>query len=264
MSDAAPTPFDDGELYDALLGRLDYGLDFYLALGRAAGGPVLDLCCGTGRVLLPLLADGVDVDGVDLYPSMLDRLRANAARRGLTPTLHRADMRAFHTGRKYALVLIPFNAVVHALTTDDQIATLTRCREHLLPGGVLALDTFFPGPLVTGGTGGARDFEIEVTDPDTGRTLRCYDTRTVDRVEQLMHSANEIEVLDAAGGVAEVRRSWTTIRWVYKGEMELLLRAAGFARWEVAGDFAGKPLAAETDIMVVTAWAAGPEWAAAI
>src|SRR5262245_12585912 len=62
-----PSPFDDGELYDILLQGLDYGIDFYVGLARAAKGPVLDIACGTGRVLLPVLQAGTDADGMDLF-----------------------------------------------------------------------------------------------------------------------------------------------------------------------------------------------------
>src|SRR5437016_650825 len=62
-----PSPFDDGELYDIICQGLDYDIDFYAGLARAAKGPVLDIACGTGRVLLPLLQAGIEVDGVDLF-----------------------------------------------------------------------------------------------------------------------------------------------------------------------------------------------------
>ena len=56
VSETEPTPFDDGELYDIIMGQMaDYDLAFYRQLARDAGGPVLDLPCGTGRILLPLL-----------------------------------------------------------------------------------------------------------------------------------------------------------------------------------------------------------------
>ena len=97
---------------------------------------------------------------------------------------------------------------------------------------------------------------METTDPATGRPVRVYDIRSFDRVEQLQFSVMEIEFLDAAGGVAEVRRSRTTMHWVYKGEMALLLRAAGFAKWDIAGGFDGRPLTRETDAMIVKAWTA--------
>ena len=82
-----------------------------------------------------------------------------------------------------------------------------------------------------------------------------WDTRTFDRVKQLQHSYNEVEMLDGKGRVVSVRPSKTTIRWIYKAEMELLLRSPGFARWDILGGFDGRPLVNETDDMIVKAWA---------
>ena len=96
--------------------------------------------------------------------------------------------------------------------------------------------------------------EGEVTDPASGRTLRMYDTRTFDRVAQTQHSINEVEWLDADGNVGPVHRSEFTTRYVYKQEMALLLRLAGFSRWEILGGFDRRPLERESDAMVVLAW----------
>jgi SAM-dependent methyltransferase len=248
------TPFDDGDLYDIVLGRLDYGLDFYLGLARAAHGPVLDLTCGTGRVLLPALQAGLDVEGVDLSADMLATLQKKAAALGLTPRVVQASMSSFRLDRRFALIVIPFNAFVHNLTTDDQLATLSCCREHLEAGGMLAFDTFFPGLAIIGGPENTPVLELESTHPETGRPVRALDTRQFDRVEQTQHSLGEIEMLDAAGKVATTHRSRTTIRWIYKHEMELLLRVAGFERWQIYGDFDRHPLVKETDAMIVQAW----------
>jgi hypothetical protein len=83
-----------------------------------------------------------------------------------------------------------------------------------------------------------------------------YDTRTFDRVAQVQHSLNEIELLPADGSVQTVHRSECSSRYIYKHEMALLLRVAGFARWEIWGGFDGCPLTRENDEMVVTAWSA--------
>lgn len=251
---AEQTPFDDGALYDLVCGGIDFDHAFYLGLAKAARGPVLDVCCGTGRILLPCLQAGVDIEGLDLFPAMLGRLREKAAALGLNPVLHQADMAGFRLAGRYALIVIPFNAIVHNLTTDAQLACLRSCREHLLPGGLLAFDTCFPGQAWIGTPSGTRNLEGELPHPVTGLPVRMWDTRTFDRVNQIQHSFNEIEVLDAAGRVVETHRSRTTLRWIYKGEMELLLRAAGFARWEIMGDFAGRPLVNETDALIVKAW----------
>ena len=87
-----PSIFDDGDAYDLVLKDIPYGLDFYVALARAAKGPVLDIACGTGRILLPCLAAGVDIEGLDLFEPMLKTLRTKAAAINLSPRLqHRFE-----------------------------------------------------------------------------------------------------------------------------------------------------------------------------
>jgi SAM-dependent methyltransferase len=248
------TPFDDGELYDVLLGDLPYGREYYLDLARQANGPVLDLACGTGRILIPCLQAGVDVEGVDLHLPMLQRLRDKAQRLEAEPLLHQADMRQFRLARQFALIMIPFNSFVHNLATTSQIETLECCRDHLLPGGILAFDAFFPGLEIISLPDNTRVLELETRHPETGRTVRIFDTRRFDRVAQIQRSLNEVEELDEQGRVVATHRSATSIRWIYKSEMELLLRVAGFARWEIYGDFDRRPLLRETDAMVVEAW----------
>ena len=70
-ANSLPSVFDDGDVYDLVLKDIPYGLDFYVALARGAKEPVLDVACGTGRILLPCLQAGVDVEGLDLFEPML-------------------------------------------------------------------------------------------------------------------------------------------------------------------------------------------------
>jgi SAM-dependent methyltransferase len=249
------TPFDDGALYDLMLGDFPIGLDFYTGLAKAARGPVLDVGCGTGRILIPCLQSGVDIEGLDLFAGMLDRLREKAAALNLHPTLHEADMAGFRLSRPFALIIIPFNAFVHNLTTDAQLGCLRACHEHLLPDGMLVFDVSFPGLQWIGGESGSRALEGEMPHPQNpGLKIRAWDTRTFDRVKQIQHSFNEVEMIDATGTVVSTHPSKTEMRWTYKPEMELLLRAAGFSRWQLLGGFDGRPLEKETDDMIVQAW----------
>ena len=250
------TPFDDGALYDLICGDIDLGLDFYLGLAKAAKGPVLDVACGTGRIMLPCLNAGVDIEGLDLFPAMLARLQEKASAQGFSPQLHHANMAGFRLPRRYAFIMIPFNAFAHNLTTDDQLACLRACRDHLQPNGLLAFDGHFPGEAWIGAPSGTRAFEGEMKHPETGLPMRMWDTRTFDRVKQIQYSFNEFEMLDADGNIIAVHPSKTEVRWTYKAEMDLLLRAVGFARWEILGDYDGRPLANETDSMIVKAWIA--------
>jgi hypothetical protein len=96
--------------------------------------------------------------------------------------------------------------------------------------------------------------ELEILHPETDLPVRLWDTRTFDRVRQLQFSYNEIEMLDAEGKVVATHPSQFTTRWIYKTEMELPLRIAGLARWQILGGFDGRSLLQETDAMIVQAW----------
>lgn len=157
------------------------------------------------------------------------------------------------TDRRYGLIMIPFNAFIHNMTQEAQIRCLQLCREHLLPGGELSFDTFFPSLEIVGSPQNTRVFEGEFSHPQTGLPIRMYDTRRFDRVAQVQHSLNEIEVVAADGSVQAVHRSEISSRYVYKQEMALLLRVAGFAHWEIYSDFDGHPLTLENEAMVVRA-----------
>jgi len=258
MSDSSaselPSVFDDGDVYDLVLADLPYGRDFYVGLAREAKGPVLDVACGTGRILLACLKAGIDIEGVDLFEPMLARLRKKADAMGLSPRVHHADMSEFSLSRHFAFVMIPFNAFIHNMTQEAQIRCLARCREHLSPGGLLAFDVYFPALEMISAPQNTRAFEGEFPHPKTGLPVRMYDTRSFDRVEQVQHSVNDIELLRADGSIEKVYRSQASMRYIYKHEMALLLRAAGFPRYEIYGDFDRRPLTRETDPMIVLAW----------
>ena len=249
-----PSPYTRADLYDLLFNSYEADLEFYLGAAKQAGSPVLDVGCGTGRVLLPCLAAGIDADGVDNSAEMLERLSINAQARGLETRVELADMRGFRMPRRYAFVMIPFNAFAHNLTGDDQIATLRACHDHMLPGGRLLFDTFSATPAMLADPVVAPVLELEVPHPETGTQVRLYDGRRLDPATQTQHSQIEIQELDAKGQVTHTHRFVTVVRWTYPSEMELLLRLAGFARWEITGGLDGRAVADTQGLIVVSAW----------
>src|ERR1700693_1977082 len=104
-------------------------LPFYLDLAKRSDGPVLEIACGTGRVLLPIAREGIGIEGVDNSESMLTILRRNLAREPREVrervTVHEGDMRDFRLAQKFALVIIPFRPLQHMYTVQDQVAALT-------------------------------------------------------------------------------------------------------------------------------------------
>ena len=247
-----PSPYDAPELYDLLFDSLDFDVPFWLEVARGAGGPVLELACGSGRLLLPILRAGVPVEGIDSSPAMIDRLKARAAAEGLSVRAEVADMRDFSTGRRYARIFCGFNGFAHCETVEDQIAALRRSLEHLEPGGALVLHMSYPGPAYWSEPEGKAVLEHEAPRPGGGK-LQLWDNRTKDVVNQRQSSEVEIWEIDAAERPTAVHRFSTSQRWVYRFELELLFRAAGFARWDIRGGLDGRPLAAPDDQMI--AWA---------
>jgi SAM-dependent methyltransferase len=241
-------------LYDVQYSAYREDLPFWADLARGAGGPVLEVGCGTGRVHLPMLQAGADLEGFDLQPAMLDELRRKAAVLGLAPRVHEADMRDFTLPRRYALIVIPFRAFLHNLTTADQLATLRACRQHLDAGGRLVVDLFYPSFARLTEPDGEWRLEREFPHPESGRPMSVVSRHERDRVNQTMQVEMELRELDERGAVVAAHPETFALRWIWKPEMELLLRVAGYARWEVIGGFDGRPLVHDTDQMIWTAW----------
>lgn len=112
---------------------------FYLDLVGQYGQPVLDVGCGTGRLVLDFLSSGLDVDGVDNSPKMLDICHEKARQLGLAPNLYRQAMESLNLPRKYRTIMVPSSSF--QLVTDAELVgqTMKRFHEHLVPGGVLVM-----------------------------------------------------------------------------------------------------------------------------
>lgn len=243
------------ERYDLAYSWYAEDIPFYVARAREARGPVLEVACGTGRVLIPTLQTGVDIDGLDLHPGMLDVTKGKARALGLAPRLVLADMRDFTMPRRYALVTIPFRAFMHLYDTTDQLRALRCIREHLEPGGALVFDVFHPNFRALVEPQHEVHGDRRVTDPTTGLEVVLHTVTTeVDRVNQTLRVERELQELGPGGEIANVTSHRFRMRWTYKAEMELLLGAAGLARFDVRGGFDGRPLLNDTDEMIWTAW----------
>jgi SAM-dependent methyltransferase len=133
-----------GADYDRWCRSVTEDIDFYVELALASGGPVLELGVGSGRIAVPTALAGVPVVGVDLSPEMLDLAWARALPHRISLRLVRADMRQLPDLGRFALVTVPFRALLHLRDDDERLALLTAVRDLLLPGGRLAFDVFHP------------------------------------------------------------------------------------------------------------------------
>jgi SAM-dependent methyltransferase len=118
-------------------------LAFYRSIIESDGQPALDLACGAGRLLLPLLSAGLDVDGCDISPDMLTYCREGAARQGLTPRLYQQAMHNLDLPRSYRTIYICDSFGIGG-RRDQDAAALRRCYDQLDSGGMLVFSHFLP------------------------------------------------------------------------------------------------------------------------
>src|SRR5947208_8891020 len=119
----------------------------YTQVAQRAGGRVLELGCGNGRILLELLGQGIDAIGVDCSPRMLSQLRHKAAARGVVPKLCLMDARALGFTETFALVLCPYSLVTYMTGVDDAAHMLAAIRSVLAPNALVVIDAFIPRPM---------------------------------------------------------------------------------------------------------------------
>ena len=134
----------NGEIYDGQFPRKNEDFPFYKKWCLKTGGPILELCCGTGRLTIPLAQAGVDIAGLDMTPVMLNQAKIKRNAKGLDINLIKGDMRRFKLGRKFKLIFIPFNSIQNTYALKDIENIFTRVKEHLTSDGVFILDIFNP------------------------------------------------------------------------------------------------------------------------
>jgi SAM-dependent methyltransferase len=132
------------ELYDPWSASVVEDVAFYLEEARRSGGPVVELGVGTGRIAVPLGADGIRVIGVDSSRAMLEVCARRAALAGVTLDLRVGDLREPPVTERVPLVICPFRSLLHMHTDEDRLGVLGAAYDLLLPGGRFVFDVFTP------------------------------------------------------------------------------------------------------------------------
>jgi len=134
----------DANVYDGMNTDLT-DLKFYKKwLPKNKDARVLELCCGTGRLTLPIAMDGYDISGVDITSSMLEQAKVKASKAGLEVKFIEADIRTLDLPGKYDLIFIPFNSIHHLYQNKDLFLAFNVVKNHLKEGGLFLFDCFNP------------------------------------------------------------------------------------------------------------------------
>jgi SAM-dependent methyltransferase len=231
------------ELYDHVpLYRDRADIAFFVDEAKRAGGRVLEVGCGTGRVLIPCARAGVEMVGVDSSQSMLDvcrrRLAAESSDVRASVELVREDMRDFAVAGRFRLVMFPFRSFQHLVAVDDQLACLQRVRDHLEDAGRVIIDVFNPSleALASRRNGEIVAEEPEFALPDGRRVVRRHRIVEHDRVAQINHVELIYAVTHTDGRTETLVQSFA-MRYFFRYEMEHLLVRSGFEVEAVHADY---------------------------
>jgi SAM-dependent methyltransferase len=219
--------------YDLQHADLTADLIFFQHFARQSNGPVLEVGCGTGRLLLPLVEAGIDVTGVDASPAMLALARRKLGER---VALVEGDMRTVQLPGRYALIIISINTFMHLLTTADQLAALSNLARHLRADGQLFIDLPAGDELAHQDPDGRLTLEQTFIDPQTGHAVTKFVASRIDWATQRQEVTYIYDELVEDG---TVRRTVVpmTLRHVFRYELALLLDKAGYQLETLYGDY---------------------------
>lgn len=217
---------------------------FFREMILASGQPALDVGCATGRLLLDYLAEGIDIDGVDLSPEMLTLCQQKAEQRGLHPILFEQRMETLHLPRHYRTIIVPSSSFQLLTDAARAVATMEHFFTHLMPRGTLVMPFMI---LWTGAT-----TERVVTDQwrciveriraEDGALVRRWTRSTYDLIQQLEHTDDRFELLRDDEVITSERHTRSpATRWYTQEQAIALYRDAGFTDIRVVSGFSHQP-----------------------
>jgi SAM-dependent methyltransferase len=215
----------------------------------------LELGCGSGRLLLPLMAEGYLIEGLDNSEEMLKLCREHAGELNplLDPVLHHASIEDFQVGALYGSIIIP--AFTLQLVYREKIsASLLNIHQHLHPGGGLYLTLFIPWAEITGDLEEDSWFlDQEAAMPD-GNLARCHTSYEIKRLSQQLSRDHRYEIVSQEKGIIETSTSTPQLYRYWRREIEMLRHHLVFSVQEIIGDFtANAPCDDNSQIMTVIA-----------
>jgi SAM-dependent methyltransferase len=250
--------FADAEAYD-IADPTDTGGEFYRALTQEAGGSVLEIGCGTGRVTIPIAQMGYPVTGLDVVPGMIEQARRKSA--GLPARWVVGDGRSFRLDELFHLIFLTGNAFQFFLTNADQAALLEHVYAHLHPDGLFAFETRnprWPGLTTRPEPYAGMFFYLETRMEEhgfdscidaQGRSVRVSSTQAYDHVAQILHVTGYNRWHEGETEHTQITR--TALRYTFPQELAALLHTHGFAIIRQYGDWNYEPLTEASPSMIV-------------
>ncbi len=241
--------------YDADYRHYTDDIDAIFDLAAECGEPILELGCGTGRVLLPMATAGHIITGIDISSALLElaRQKVRIAHCESQTSLVKADLRTFDLPQKnFTFAFCTSNTLMHLTTQADQLAVLRNAHRHLQPNGLLLLDLFNPDLPRSLAINGLQELADQWEDETRGTQICKWCVRTMDWAEQIQETLFIYEEFFPDGTVRRTPCPFP-LRFLWRSEAELLLEKAGFAVTEIWGDFDGNPYEMSSEHLILLA-----------
>jgi SAM-dependent methyltransferase len=188
----------------------------------------LEVGCGSGRLLLALMAKGYQIEGVEVSQAMVDLLRAKAEKQGLTPTVHHCSIEDFNSEQLYTHITIPA-FTLQLLSRPTAAACLKKLRKLAQSDAKLYITLFIPWAEILD------ELEPDVWHHDkqcsieNHQTAHCYTKHSIHRVMQELQREHRYEITDNDGAKIQSHESAQTLQWYFLPEIISMLQAAGWS-----------------------------------
>lgn len=233
--------------YDAIHQHIVDDITLLVSYAKQQNGPVLELGCGTGRLLAPLAQTNLAITGLDNADAMLA-----VAKTRLTDvenvSLVSADMTQFSLNQQFALVIISYNTLTH-LTTSQLAATLKCIRPHLAVDGILLIDTLNPFLLAAVDDQDTFEPEAQFIDPRSGTEIQQLARYHADHINQVIR----IEWLYESANGGESVSAETTHHYHYPHVLQMVLNEQDYSITDIFGDYEKTPFDESSERLIITA-----------
>lgn len=231
----------DANIYDGMNTHLN-DLPFYKRwMPKNKNASILELCCGTGRLTLPLAREGYNISGVDFTASMLVQAKLKAEEEGLDIKFIEADIRNLDLSEQYDLIFIPFNSIHHLYKNEDLFSALQVIKKHLKDTGTFLLDCFHPNIryIVDGEKGEQKIAEYTTSD---GREVLIKQSMQFENQTQI----NRIEWHYYINGIFDSTQN-LDMRMYFPQELDAYLKWNGFNIIQKFGSFGEEVFSSKSD-----------------
>ncbi len=250
-----PEYVDYSEYYDYDYPPNEEEIQYYIEYAKTTGGPILELGCGTGRILIPIAKAGFDINGIDISENMLNVAKKKIKARRLSPhvTLTCSDMANFELPQKnFSMVFAAARSFMHLFTQDKQIACLNAVNRHMRPNGLLLLDLYSPNfKRLSQPAESEYRVHREFNLPNGNLVVHKRRFLGTDQLNQVNSEEILFEEYGEGGSRIRTKKARMDTRYTFRFELQLLLERAGFEVQALFRDYRKAPYDGTGELLVV-------------